>query len=117
MSLNLTGATRLNVIVGDPIAQVKSPGGMTAAFAARGHDGIVVPAQVAVEDLGDFLSMCVAGRTSTASSSRCRTSFPATSIARMRRHAAIFSARSTSCGDVPVAGMARWSMGSASSAP
>ena len=45
MTITLTGATRLNVIVGDPIAQVKSPGGMTAAFVARGHDGIVVPVQ------------------------------------------------------------------------
>lgn len=58
MAFSLTGATRLNVIVGDPIAQVKSPGGMTDAFAARGHDGLVVPAQVAVEDLDDFLSVC-----------------------------------------------------------
>lgn len=55
MTITLTGATRLNVIVGDPIAQVKSPGGMTAAFAARGHDGIVVPVQVSVEDLPEFL--------------------------------------------------------------
>jgi shikimate dehydrogenase len=51
----LTGATRLNVIVGDPIAQVKSPGGMTAAFAERGHDGIVVPVRIASDDLADFL--------------------------------------------------------------
>ncbi|MEQ1614256.1 MAG: shikimate dehydrogenase, partial [Hyphomicrobiaceae bacterium] len=58
MEVVITGATRLNVIVGDPIAQVKSPGGMTRAFAARGHDGLVVPAQVAVEDLKDFLSVC-----------------------------------------------------------
>lgn len=57
MDLNLTGATRLYVIVGDPIAQVKSPGGMTKAFADRGHDGILVPVQVAVEDLGDFLAV------------------------------------------------------------
>lgn len=57
MTLTLTGATRLNVIVGDPIAQVRSPGGMTAAFAARGHDGIVVPVRVAVEDLKDFLTI------------------------------------------------------------
>jgi shikimate dehydrogenase len=28
MSLNMTGATRLNIIVGDPIQQVKSPGGI-----------------------------------------------------------------------------------------
>lgn len=57
MDLSITGATRLNVIVGDPIAQVKSPGGMTAAFAARGHDGVVVPVRVTAEDLGDFLAV------------------------------------------------------------
>jgi len=55
LNLNLTGATRLHVIVGDPIAQVKSPGGMTAAFAARGYDGVLAPVQIAVEDLDDFL--------------------------------------------------------------
>jgi shikimate dehydrogenase len=57
MTFNLTGATRLNVIVGDPIAQVKSPAGMTAAFAARGYDGILVPVQVGVSDLQDFLNV------------------------------------------------------------
>lgn len=57
MPLTLTGATRLYVIVGDPIAQVKSPGGMTQAFADRGHDGILVPVQVAPEDLKDFLGV------------------------------------------------------------
>lgn len=51
-----TGATRLYVIVGDPIAQVRSPAGVTAAFAACGHDGILVPVQVSVADLPDFLS-------------------------------------------------------------
>jgi shikimate dehydrogenase len=55
MNLELTGATRLHIIVGDPISQVKSPGGLTRAFADRGHDGILVPVQVSVEDLGDFL--------------------------------------------------------------
>lgn len=54
----LSGATRLFMIVGDPIAQVRSPGGVSAAFAARGADAICVPAQVASEDLGDFLSVC-----------------------------------------------------------
>jgi shikimate dehydrogenase len=55
MNLNLTGATRLHIIVGDPIKQVKSPGGLTRAFADHGHDGVLVPVQVSVEDLGDFL--------------------------------------------------------------
>jgi len=60
MEINLTGATRLNVIVGDPIAQVKSPAGMTAAFIARGYDGILAPVQVSTDDLGEFLD--IAGR-------------------------------------------------------
>ncbi|MEK9284167.1 shikimate dehydrogenase [Bradyrhizobium sp. ISRA442] len=51
----LSGATRLYVIVGDPIAQVRSPAGVTAAFAARGHDGILVPVQVTPNDVPDFL--------------------------------------------------------------
>ena len=57
MTPQLTGATRLYIIIGDPIAQVKSPGGMTAGFAARGHDGIMVPVQVKPEDLADCLSL------------------------------------------------------------
>ncbi|MGY8677131.1 shikimate dehydrogenase [Bradyrhizobium sp. UFLA05-153] len=57
MPPTLSGATRLYVIVGDPIAQVRSPAGLTAAFAARGHDGILVPVQVAPADLSDFLAV------------------------------------------------------------
>lgn len=52
-----SGATRLYVIVGDPIAQVRSPAGVSAAFAAGEHDGILVPVQVAPADLSDFLSV------------------------------------------------------------
>lgn len=52
-----SGATRLYVIVGDPIAQVRSPAGVSAEFAARGHDGMLVPVQVGVADLPDFLSV------------------------------------------------------------
>jgi shikimate dehydrogenase len=55
-----TGATRLYVIVGDPIAQVRSPAGVTEEFVARGRNAILVPVQVAPVDLADFLS--VAGR-------------------------------------------------------
>jgi shikimate 5-dehydrogenase len=51
----LSGATRLYVIIGDPIAQVRSPAGVSAEFAARGHDGILVPVQVSTTDLLDFL--------------------------------------------------------------
>jgi len=52
-----TGATRLYVIVGDPIAQVRSPAGVSAEFAARGQDAILVPVQVTTDDLADFLSV------------------------------------------------------------
>ncbi len=55
LEVDLTGATRLHVIVGDPIAQVKSPAGVTRSFLSRGHDGIVVPVHVVPADLGDFL--------------------------------------------------------------
>jgi shikimate dehydrogenase len=47
----LSGATRVHFIVGDPIAQVKSPAGVTLAFAERGHNAIVLPAHVAPERL------------------------------------------------------------------
>jgi shikimate dehydrogenase len=57
MHPNLSGATRLNFIVGDPIAQVKAPGGVTKAFAAIDHDGILVPVQVGPPDLEGFLSV------------------------------------------------------------
>jgi shikimate dehydrogenase len=47
----LSGATRVHVIVGDPIAQVKSPAGMTAVFHSRGHNAVCVPAHVSADDL------------------------------------------------------------------
>ena len=48
---NYSGATRVHLIVGDPIAQVKSPFGMTQAFEARGRDAICVPAHVTPTEL------------------------------------------------------------------
>lgn len=48
---SLSGATRVHYIVGDPIAQVKSPAGMTEAFAAAGRNAVCVPAHVAPNDL------------------------------------------------------------------
>ena len=55
----LDGATRVHIIVGDPIAQVKSPSGVTQAFHDRGHNAIVMPAHVAPADL----AACVQGLT------------------------------------------------------
>lgn len=47
----LNGATRVHFIVGDPIAQVKSPVGVTQAFESHGRNAICVPAHVAPSDL------------------------------------------------------------------
>ncbi|MES2190368.1 MAG: shikimate dehydrogenase [Pseudomonadota bacterium] len=52
----LSGATRLHYIVGDPIAQVKSPAGVTRAFNARGHNACVMPAHVTPADLAVWLA-------------------------------------------------------------
>jgi shikimate dehydrogenase len=46
-----SGATRVLAIVGDPIAQVKSPSGVTRALRERGADAVVVPAHVSPADL------------------------------------------------------------------
>ncbi len=42
----ITGATRLYAIIGDPIAQVRSPEVFTERFAATGFDAVLVPALV-----------------------------------------------------------------------
>jgi shikimate dehydrogenase len=55
--MGLSGATRLNVIIGDPIAQVRAPHGVTQAMAARGCDAILVPVHVAPRDLSDFMAV------------------------------------------------------------
>ncbi len=52
----LSGASRVHFIVGDPIAQVKSPGGVSQAFHARGHNAYVMPAHVAPADLAGWLA-------------------------------------------------------------
>jgi len=51
-----SGATRIVFIVGDPVAQVKAPFGLTRVFQERGADLIVVPARVAAEDFADFVA-------------------------------------------------------------
>ena len=53
---NYSGATRVHFIVGDPIAQVKSPFGVTQAFGQRGRDAICVPAHVRTADLAGWLA-------------------------------------------------------------
>lgn len=56
LDAGLSGATRVYFIVGDPIAQVRSPSGVTAALRAKGRDAIVIPAHVAPADLDAFFA-------------------------------------------------------------
>lgn len=53
----LSGATRVIVIIGDPIAQVKSPSGVTQRLIDRGCNAVVVPLHARPADL----KACVAG--------------------------------------------------------
>jgi shikimate dehydrogenase len=52
-----TGATRVIFIVGDPIAQVKSPHGVTQSLRERKADAIVVPAHVKPADIDTFFAL------------------------------------------------------------
>ena len=56
MGNQLNGASRIHFIVGDPIAQVKSPGGVTQAFTDAGRNAICVPAHVAPLQLAAWLA-------------------------------------------------------------
>src|SRR4051794_2800246 len=44
--VKINGAMRLYPIIGDPIAQVRSPETITEAFAAKGMNAICIPAHV-----------------------------------------------------------------------
>jgi shikimate dehydrogenase len=47
----LSGATRLFPIIGDPVKYAESPVRLTRTFAGRGHNGICVPMQVPAGEL------------------------------------------------------------------
>jgi shikimate dehydrogenase len=49
----VTGATRLYAIIGDPIAQVRSPQTFSERFAAEGFDALLVPARVPADRFDD----------------------------------------------------------------
>ncbi len=56
MTHPLNGASRVHFIVGDPITQVKSPGGVTEAFHAMGLNAYVMPAHVTPADLSTWVA-------------------------------------------------------------
>ena len=51
----LDGETRLFAILGDPIAQVKSPAGITQAMVRRGANAVLVPMHVRPQDYDAFM--------------------------------------------------------------
>lgn len=55
MDVRLDGETALFPIVGDPIAQVKSPSLLTGIIAARGTNGLVIPTHVSPEKIDEYV--------------------------------------------------------------
>lgn len=49
--MTVTGHTRVFAIIADPVHHVRTPQALNALFAARGYDGIVVPAAVPASGL------------------------------------------------------------------
>jgi hypothetical protein len=47
MFQQLSGATRLYPIIGDPVKYVESPARLTTTFEDRGHNGLCIPMQAA----------------------------------------------------------------------
>ena len=54
MGIQLNGSTRIYYVIGDPIAQVKSPSLVTEAFQNKGLNAVCVPAHVAPDRLSTF---------------------------------------------------------------
>lgn len=52
--MNITGTTRVFLILGDPVAQVRAPEVFNHLFRKHGVDAVLVPAQVAMADFANF---------------------------------------------------------------
>lgn len=55
MATGINGETRVYYVIGDPIAQVKAPAGMTARFQALGRNAVCVPMHVPATHLSEFM--------------------------------------------------------------
>lgn len=60
MEIRIDGETVIFPIVGDPIAQVKSPALLSRIMAKRGFNGLVIPIHVSPDALADFVN-CARG--------------------------------------------------------
>lgn len=56
MGVTLDGETKVAFIIGDPIAQVKSPALLSARFASRGVNAVCVPGHIAADGVADFMA-------------------------------------------------------------
>jgi shikimate dehydrogenase len=59
-AIRITGATRLYAIIGDPIAQVRSPEVFTERFAATGANAVLLPMHVPVARFDDVVPAIMA---------------------------------------------------------
>ncbi len=62
MLAHLSGATRVYFILGHPIAQVKSPAGVTREFASKARDAVMIPIDVAPEHFAAFVQAASVAR-------------------------------------------------------
>jgi shikimate dehydrogenase len=53
--MQISGSTRVFLILGDPVAQVRAPEVFNHLFQRHGADAVLVPAQVAAADLAGFV--------------------------------------------------------------
>lgn len=56
------GETRIHVILGDPVAQTRSPSGLTGEFTARGVNAICIPLHVAPVHFDEFVTALKRGQ-------------------------------------------------------
>jgi shikimate dehydrogenase len=56
------GETRVHLILGDPVAQTRSPSGLTGEFAARGVNAICIPVHVAPAHFDEFVAALKRGQ-------------------------------------------------------
>jgi shikimate dehydrogenase len=60
--MNISGSTRVFLILGDPVAQVRAPEVFNHLFARHGADAVLVPAQVAPADMAAFARQALKAR-------------------------------------------------------
>ena len=60
--MNISGSTRVFLILGDPVAQVKAPQAFNHLFREHGVDAVLVPAHVSPGDFADFATQALKAR-------------------------------------------------------